>query len=442
MIPLRESRIIKALTDHPNGLLFDEALARLKGIRALIVCDSAAANSPAGQAAMLTAAATAKKTFGEVRVIADPNVPLFACGPLGNRIGDALTRIGVPLSADIEATHVITIGDTPPCGAWYRRCWWNGWHAGLDSDARLGDGMNPLAGVYSGALATAAIFRTVGTEAVLRFRPMCTSLWEPHLEVRDADIGPKAVDVPNNVWIVGLGHVGQAYAWALTFLPYSGRRRAHLQDFDLLAEENEGTSLAFWNEVPFGERKTRLVSRWLECAGWKTTLIERPFNAPPLFEIDDPRIALVGLDKVPPRKLVATAGFEHVVDGGTGGGATEYECFQVRTFRNGDSVEAAWNPERPKAREATLAMPAYAELLSTADARTRCGLVEIADASVALPFVGAAVAAIAVSQAIRLASGRRCARLLTSDLALPGMPMSSGTTDPAETNFGSEPMRF
>ena len=48
------------------------------------------------------------------------------------------------------------------------------------------------------------------------------SLWAPDArEVWWEDNGPEEYYLPNALWLVGLGNLGQAYLWALSWLPYA-----------------------------------------------------------------------------------------------------------------------------------------------------------------------------------------------------------------------------
>jgi hypothetical protein len=69
-------------------------------------------------------------------------------------------------------------------------------------------------------------------------------------------------------------------------------------------------------------------------------------------------------------------------------------------------------------------------------AEDRCGAFLLAQASVAVPFVGAAVGALVITQAIRLASMLRTAQILTMQLGSPSM--ARGTLNPVPVgSFGS-----
>ena len=78
------------------------------------------------------------------------------------------------------------------------------------------------------------------------------------------------------VWLVGLGHLGQGYAWGLGFIE-SGDAPLFLQDVDLVTESTVSTSMLSKRQ-DIGVRKTRVVSAWLESRDYKTALVERRFD--------------------------------------------------------------------------------------------------------------------------------------------------------------------
>jgi hypothetical protein len=51
--------------------------------------------------------------------------------------------------------------------------------------------------------------------------------------------------LPSRLWLIGLGHLGQAYLWALGLLPYAHPEETHLvlQDVDIITPSTESTSI-------------------------------------------------------------------------------------------------------------------------------------------------------------------------------------------------------
>src|SRR3546814_4260845 len=73
----------------------------------------------------------------------------------------------------------------------------------------------PLAGMFAGAVAVRQIFAHV-----LRATPAreeTVSLWEPD-RTSPGERGPRRCTIPTHLWLVGLGHLGQALVWGLLSL--------------------------------------------------------------------------------------------------------------------------------------------------------------------------------------------------------------------------------
>src|SRR3546814_17466279 len=111
---------------------------------------------------------------------------------------------------------------------------------------------------------------------VLRATPAreeTVSLWEPD-RTSPGERGPRRCTIPTHLWLVGLGHLGQALVWGLLSLPLRDDRRIILQDDQRIGIENEATSLLVLGD-DIERRKVRVAADWLDAAGWLTELIER-----------------------------------------------------------------------------------------------------------------------------------------------------------------------
>ena len=102
--------------------------------------------------------------------------------------------------------------------------------------------------------------------------------------------------LPKSLWLVGLGHLGQAYAWTLGMLPYPADGRPHLvlQDFDKATKSNLSTCLLLW-AADLNKHKVSAVASCLEAAGFTTALVERRFGAGHRVMVDEPTTALFGV---------------------------------------------------------------------------------------------------------------------------------------------------
>jgi hypothetical protein len=437
---LRRSRVTKALTDAGLVASFPDAEARLDAVDACIVLGDEQAFTRAGQAAVLTAVATAFKCFGRITLaMSAPAAPLLLDVPLGATLAEAVATLGARVMADapLGATHRIIIGGHLSGCGWEVACWWDRWLSGLRiEDAACGDSRLGLAGVFAGALAVRQIFASVLVGPTFIPRDTTLSLWEPWTEA-PTDPGPTRFTAPNALWLVGLGHLGQGFVWNLLTLPYRGPRQAVLQDDQRIGVENEPTSLLV---VEAGEhrRKVRVAAGWLDAAGWDTRLIERRHQGDIQPTNDDPPLLLCGLDDVRPRRILAGLGFDYMIDAGIGHGPGDFEGLQIRTIPKGVPTEKLWNaPSPPRVVDDLLGKAAYQALTAQAQG---CGAYTLADGSVAVPFVGAATGALTIAQAIRLASMQPAGALIQIGLAAPEMQIDGGLRPAPEMSFGGEPM--
>jgi hypothetical protein len=438
---LAQSRITKALTDRRNGeTSFDAAEERLKNVRVAIMLMADQAGTAAGQAAALTAINTSFKCFGNATLVEDPDSVLVRALPIGRTIKAAAMTLGAAIAASIppDATHVITIGDsTQSTSKVFVRCWWNGWKAGIVpvwDDRSLGASGNPLAGIFSGALAVREIFATVLGYPRCGSRVSIASLWDPTIDPEAADAGPTQVYISPRLWFIGLGHLGQGYLWSLGLLPIDNFE-AVLQDDQKAGDENVATGL-LTRADDVGRRKTGIAADWLRRPNWETRLIERRHYGDIPRLKDDPSILVTGLDEPDPRIKVANAGiFEYVIDAGVGDGPIDFEALQIRILERGVDAAAFWSStERPKTVDKLLEKGAYRAHGSDSEL---CGTLTLAKASVAVPFVGAAVGALTIAQAIRIASMQTSIQMLQLELGCPAMALIGAINKAPSESYGS-----
>ena len=436
---LPRSRVTKALTDAGLAKSFGEAEARLDAVHVCVVLGAAAARTPAGQAAALTAVATAFKCFGHVTLVLDANPRLLLTFPLGETLSEAAAALGAQVEGrrPASATHTIGVGaEAFEDDVWQVHCWWDRWLAGVrrDGGQPCGDSRLGLSGVFAAALAVRQAFAWVLRGPTFHARDTTVSLWAPW--DGDQAQGPTRFTAPDNLWLVGLGHLGQAYVWNLLTLPFAQPGKVILQDDQRLGVENEPTSLLAVR--PFEPiRKVRLAARWLDAAGWDTQLLERRNRGGERPTAEDPPFLLAGLDDVKPRRTLAGLGFDYMVDGGIGHGPGDFEGLQVRVVPKESDIDALWGaPEPAKSREPLLAREAY-KALEQGKAGA-CGAYALAGASVAVPFVGAATGASASAQLVRLASGQPGGALVQMSLGAPEMMIDGGRSAAPLAFLGGE----
>ena len=252
------------------------------------------------------------------------------------------------------------------------------------------------------------------------------SLWRPGADWRTSNLEePPLTYLPSSLWLIGLGNLGQAFAWLLACLPYADRTQVQLllQDFDRLAPSNDSTSLlSFLRDV--GRRKTRVVAEWLDTLGFDTFLVERGFGPSTVRALDEPNIALCGVDNALARTVLEKPGFDLVVEAGLGAGPQGFRSFSMHTFPASRSAEELWSQQVGEVDRNFEDKPAYQALLR--GGMDKCGLAQLASRTVGVPFV---VLSRRLSPSLSCFDGCTAARALKSSRAqLPQSRTSRSST--------------
>ncbi|MFA6087237.1 hypothetical protein [Mucilaginibacter sp.] len=280
------------------------------------------------------------------------------------------------------------------------------WQGGVLVDGEntdiLNEGKLPLGGIYAGGLAVGLAFMKVSKIHVQGLdHSTGLSLWRPDLNWLAEDAaGPDSVTIPSNIWILGLGHLGQAYLWALGLLPYNDSKLVdiYLQDFDKVVAANMSAGLlCVIRDV--GRYKTRVCSDWLEARKIQTHIVERKFNKNTMREEEEPYVALCGFDNAYSRTLLEKAGFDFVVEAALGDDVNNFDKIMLHTFPSAiHSAEKIWDglPSNFLPKEKVL------KALTT-DNEKECGILEltIAGKAVSGSFVGACAGALVIAELIK-----------------------------------------
>jgi hypothetical protein len=222
-------------------------------------------------------------------------------------------------------------------------------------------------------------------------------------------------------------------------LPYAdpGDVTIWLQDTDTIVGANVSTSLLA-DDSAIGSLKTRVVASRLEAAGLGTRIIERLFDEHTVPKDSEAVVALAGFDSPQPRRAIDN--FEIAIDGGIGAGPHDYLDTVVHTFPAAVPPTDAFPAAAPRVLDPSA--PAYTKLIDDAVAAgaapgdARCGVLDIAGASIGAAFVGAFTAAIAVSAALRVLVDGPYFEVVSVSLRDPAyVDVATGTT-PAGFNPG------
>jgi hypothetical protein len=234
--------------------------------------------------------------------------------------------------------------------------------------------------------------------------------------------GPKLKYLPDSVWLAGLGHLGQAYAWTLGLLDYPEGEKPSvvLQDVDPISEANLSTSLLA-EKTNLARRKTRIVSEQLVSLGFDVRVVDRRFDEYTRRQDGEPRVILSGFDNYRSRRFLGAAGFDRTVDAGLAGTYDRYRSIMVRSFHGPFDSEVIYkDPTSPHSAASMIA--GYEREISDqiraghSEADARCGILEVAGKAMGLSFVGTVASAVALAEVMRPLHGGPSMDLVSVDL--------------------------
>lgn len=410
--------LAKLLVDDEAAPDFEAAAAELSRYRLQVILGDDAAADPAWQAALLTIVNAGSRAFhGGVVVVMDHDPVVQALPRASVRLSKALRAYGASFARSPDqflpsiGIGVIDPGMVAPVV--YPRA--GRWSAGVSPQPRpLETESSVLAAVFAGALAVSEVFQRRRGYPVAMERDVRVSLWEPG--GGPVSEGPPITELPSELWLLGLGHLGQAYAWLLGLLPYprQGERPLYLQDTDRLGVANRATAMLHTGRG-IGERKTRNVVRILEPLGWDTSIVERRYEGGRLRGAGEPALLLGGVDNNRTRRAFDDAGFEAIYDAGLGAGADSYLDMTIRRLP-GSRPSIELYPDPPEAAGARRAA-AYDRLeQETGD---QCGVELLAGRAVGTAFVGVVAACWGIGGVLREIHGGRRIELVRYSLRDP-----------------------
>lgn len=408
------SRTIKMAIDTGEAATINDAENIFKSYQLAVEVGSDIALSATLQVMLLTIVNTARRCFlGGVHVQttdAKLLVPWNGCETLHQAIIDLRGNITEKVPGYIPRIIIGDIYNPEGIGPFAVRATFDDWRGGVlpFDEGRLEEKREfTPAGVLAGALAVSEAFQHVrGGNPIAGRRDVGLSLWNPASNASwldAANAGPQIEKLPSKLWLIGLGHLGQAMLWTLGFLPYARPDEVFLvlNDFDVLSEANDSTSPLTFAPV-LAERKTRAMARWCEARGFKTMVTERSFSNNFKVAFDEPTVAFCGVDNALARSVLEDVGFDRVIEAGLGKGEQEYLSFQIHTFPGPQKAKQRWKEYVEPTIQGDV-KPAYKKLAE--DGMDECGIVTLAGRSVGASFVGTMVASLAVAELLKLVLG-------------------------------------
>jgi hypothetical protein len=409
-------RLSRAIIEK-HGCTYAEALKILGKLKLNLVCGQEIRTSISLQAALVTAVNAGKRSFlGGVSISLPADVKNLLPWNTTGSLDDVVVELGglVEQPSFSSVSHTLYFGatDNPVDDGLSVLC--SGWRGGVvraDQQIKLQSTQDfATGGVLAGAMGVAKGFlRVAGLSSRFVSGPQGLSLWRPDLDWMNVEAdGPKLEILPLSLWLLGVGHLGQAYVWNLGLLPYpsSNSGKVLLQDFDRVVAANWNAGL-LCDEKSSGEYKTRLCGRWLERRGFETRIVERPFDELTRRTGEEPFIALCGFDNTKSRSQLEGAGFDLVVECGLGGDTDNFDDILLHTFPDASqTAKDLWRDDVLKSR------PARLEAFSNAFGPVEdCGILleTLEGKAISSSFVGAYAGAMKIGELLRgIHGGSRC----------------------------------
>ncbi len=422
-------RLVKQMLDSGEADSLATAERVLRGFQLSISIGAVESCSPTHQAALLTAVTVARRVFlGGVYVNGVLDVPLVLRLPGVDTLASAVQSLGGVVGTTDDAArdipHISIGGRARKSAARFDvRTAFAGWCGGvvpsafdLPNDASA----MPLASMVAAAFAVSEAFAYARNEGEAPgHRDVGLSLWKPQEDwLRGNDVeGPPLQFLPSRLWLIGLGHLGQAYLWGLGLLPYprpAPQSFLLLQDIDSITPSTESTSV-LTDASLVGQRKARAMASWAESRGFETVVCERPFDETTVRRNDEPGLALCGVDNALARRALDRTGFDLVVEAGLGRGYDDFRTLRVHTLPGSRPASDLWRGDGT--RKAPVDLPAYRRL--QAEGMDQCGVTLLAGKAVGAPFVGAVAASLVLAEVLRLLHGGPVHQVIDLDLQAP-----------------------
>jgi len=386
----------------------EEAQEMLQTFRVRFICNEEISKSIPLQAAFLTAVNSATRAFlGGVFFDIPSDIPCLLPWPDKSTLNDIAISFGA-LRTEQAMPDILTLSFGSPgnidenivqvvADDWTGGVLVDGNSSPFDSKGNI-----PLGGIFAGGLAVELAFlKTSKAQPDALNRSTGISLWEPGANWLTAGM-PKQTNtvLPEELWVLGLGHLGQAYLWAIGLLPYESPDAVniYLQDYDRIALANVSAGLLCSKE-DINRYKTRVSSEWLERRKFKTTIVERPFDINTEAGEKEPKIALCGFDNAESRMLLENANFQFVVEAGLGDSSNNFDKILMHTFPSKKhSAEDIWKD----AKENAARKEKLAERIGR-NIKTVCGVQAdiLAGKAISVSFVGACAAALVIAEVIK-----------------------------------------
>jgi len=376
------NRTMKLAMDEGRVGSYEEAQKLFGSFRLRVQVQAGFTSTPAAEAMILTLLNAAPKTFlGGVELVGPLHERCSMAWFAGKTLGEVAEQFGVGIATgDSDKIPIIYIGDGAPhdCSFWLGvRLQSDGFILSPDVAVR-GSGESPIqVGVAAAGAALNEAFQYVYRNAPLAGQREIS--WKLPCNANLAAFG--------SLWLIGLGHLGQAFLWAAALIGGNHLPRViRLTDYDTVSSSSLSTCLLV-TAKDVGRKKVDVVAEHLEALGVNVQRHYERLNLDSGIVRSAQDLVVVAVDNIALRRSLDRLHAERVLEAGIGDGSDAFTRIQLHAFPGPRKARDIWIDDTQASRAVDLTKPAYQALL--AKSGDECGTTLIAGRSVATPFVGA-----------------------------------------------------
>jgi molybdopterin/thiamine biosynthesis adenylyltransferase len=383
------NRTMKLALDEGKAASYADAQRLFRTFRLRIAVGAGFAASPAAEAAVLTLLNAAPKTFlGGVELVGDLQQRCTMAWFRGQTLAQVAEGFAVLCrgQANDSDTATILVGGDSTNGVLELGLHLDADGFTLDPEGRSGWTREAAVAVGVAAAGVAineAFQRIYRGRAVAGARRIRFEL--PRATRRE----------PFEAWLIGLGHLGQAYLWTLALHASPEQRvRLRLTDYDEVTLSSLSTCLLV-DMADIGRKKVDAVADKLAKIGFDVVRDASKLVLDEGTHISDFSMVLVAVDNIGLRRGLDRLRGARILESGIGHGAEGFTRVQMHAFPGRRLARDVWHGEDSRAsRRVDISQPAYQALLR--ESGDECGTTLVASRSVATPFVGAFAGAVLV----------------------------------------------
>lgn len=381
------NRTMKLAMDEGKVASYADAERLFRTFRLRITVGPGFSAAPGAEAAVLTLLNAARKTFlGGVEVVGQLQEHCTMAWFHGQTLAEVANGFGVMCSeVGIDRdVPTIVVGAEPSHAAFNLGLRLDASGFMLDPDGSSGSTLDapvPVGVAAAGAAINEAFQR------VYRGRPLAGAR-----RVR-FDLPGTPGRNTHGTWLIGLGHLGQAYLWTMALQASPGERvLLRLTDYDDVTLSSLSTCLLV-DMADIGRKKVDAVAEKLERIGFSVVRDTAKVVLDEGAVVSDHPMVLVAVDNIGLRRGLDRLHAARIFECGIGDGAEGFTRVQMHAFPGRRLARDVWQGEDARAsRQVDISKPAYQAMLR--ESGDECGTTLVASRSVATPFVGSFAGAV------------------------------------------------